>query len=380
MQLKGQIKILILTFIFLQLVLISCISDNNGKSQNMLNPSDYFENDALKLARAIDKGNLAEMKILLKSGLDVNLTGKHGMKFLFFALAQKQKPSLKLLLESGANPNIPMVSEDDTIHITAMAAGMQDSEFLKILLENGSDPNGKENDKPALMNVILSRNWENLNLLIDNGVNLNSQDKSGSTAMLTLASFNQFSAVSHLIDKGADFTIPDNTGATVAYWVQENKLDKESDYYKWQQIVKQQLINRGVKFPVIPEWLNNFGKVIVLQEGIKQRVKYMVDGDPDTFFTIWRDNFDIKKGIDGKIIQVVSVYFQEKLLYSFKSDSEVSSAPIEFTVENRRFFLFVWNSLHNVKSGVPSELIDASIVENQEMLNEKGWIPIIVTN
>ena len=100
MQIKGWIKIFVFNFIFIQLLLTSCISDNSGKSQNMLTPSDYFENDALKLAKAIEKGNLSEMNSILKSGLDVNMTGKHGMKFLFFALAQKQKLSLKLLLES----------------------------------------------------------------------------------------------------------------------------------------------------------------------------------------------------------------------------------------------------------------------------------------
>ncbi|MCW3105924.1 MAG: uncharacterized protein JWQ09_430 [Segetibacter sp.] len=220
----------------------------------MLEPQKYFEHDELKVAYAIEDGNVNEIKRLIKSGIDVNVVGKDGMTFLFFALGKKKKTAMITLLSLGADPNKPMINTDGSVHITALAAGAEDSDFLKILLEHGANPDGRENDEPAMWNVILSKNWNNMDLLIRYGVNLNLIDKNGRTAIYKLATYNQYEKVAFLLDKGADYSIADKTGGTVALEVQETKLNPESPYFKWQQIVKQKLIAKGVKFPVKRPW------------------------------------------------------------------------------------------------------------------------------
>lgn len=72
--------------------------------------------------------------------------------------------------------------------------------------------------------------------------------------MLRAATLNQFEQVAYLIKRGADFTIPNIHGGTVALRVQERRLNPELPNYQWQQKVRKLLEARGVKFPVPRPW------------------------------------------------------------------------------------------------------------------------------
>ncbi len=374
---KHYIKGLFFFYLLLLSLFSSCHNIAKEKNKAMLIPSDFFEQRALKLASAIDKGRYSDMTALIHTGVDVNTVGKHGMTLLFFTLAKKDKEALIILLKNGADPNQPLVDGEDSIHITAMAAGMEDSGFLKILLENGADPNGRENDEPALWNVILAGNWENLELLVAHGVNLNLQDKAGNTAIIKLATFNQFRMVSFLIDKGADFSIPNNDGATVAYRVQERKLAPTGEAYKWQQIVKRQLVDRGVKFPVTPPFLNNFGKVKIIEDVLYTNVKYMVDDNPDDFFIIYKGDPEDSSGDISSDKPIMSIWFHDSVLYRLFPKTIESHDPVKFRIGEKYFSLFTGNSLFNLQSGVSREEIEA-MMKNEITGKSGDKIPLIV--
>jgi ankyrin repeat protein len=59
-----------------------------------------------KLVQAVCKNNTAKVSELLNSGADVNGTNKYGMTPLVTAVSYRSYESAKVLLESGADPNL----------------------------------------------------------------------------------------------------------------------------------------------------------------------------------------------------------------------------------------------------------------------------------
>jgi hypothetical protein len=65
---------------------------------------------------------------------------------------------------------------------------------------------------------------------------------------------NDFELTLQLIAKGADPLIQDSNGTSVALIIQESKFPPTTKAYKSQQLIKEELVKRGVKFPVPRPW------------------------------------------------------------------------------------------------------------------------------
>jgi hypothetical protein len=76
-------------------------------------PEDFFDLDEqIELCRAMSRESEVDFEALLKesvhSGLDLNLQGKCGLTLLYWAFAEKNMPAYRLLLRSGANPDLKL--------------------------------------------------------------------------------------------------------------------------------------------------------------------------------------------------------------------------------------------------------------------------------
>jgi len=94
------------------------------------------------LIQAARTGALGTMKLLLDSGADVNLPGPTGDDWdatpLQHAILARQSGAVRLLLERGADPN--RVAGPNAPAPLLLAAGDTDPTFVNLLLAHGADP------------------------------------------------------------------------------------------------------------------------------------------------------------------------------------------------------------------------------------------------
>lgn len=117
------------------------------------------------------------------------------------------------LIEDGADVNIV-----DELGNTPLLRSMSDKchEIAKLLILNGADTNIRDiNDgSTPLMKAVKSDSWKNVELLIKSGVNVNTINKKGMTALMNAFYYitlgDPFKSVELLIKAGADIEIKDN--------------------------------------------------------------------------------------------------------------------------------------------------------------------------
>lgn len=214
----------------------------------------YFTGDLLALAQLIEHDEPKELARRLTFGHAYmqRQAEQDGMTLIMYAMMNRRKDCLTVLLTHGQDPNQNTHLGKSKLQIqpVGIAAGGEDNEILTILLDHGGNPNSRFDDEPALFATIKNDHYDHMRLLLDRGADINSTNKDGNTLVNILSYTNRFEQIAYLIKRGADVHKPNNHGATLAFSVQDSDLDPEGDAHKWQQIVKQLLIERGVKFPV----------------------------------------------------------------------------------------------------------------------------------
>ena len=158
---------------------------------------------------------------------------------------------MRLAIKLGADPDFARPNGDTPI---TMVAGGNDDELLLILLEGGGDPNAVDrNGDPAIFAAVAYERKGQIDMLIRFGADINLTDRSGANSALHGADLNRYEMVHYLIEKGADYAARDSLRGDIAWSVHEglseNLLSPEYPAYGWALKVKQQLIDRGVKFP-----------------------------------------------------------------------------------------------------------------------------------
>ncbi len=228
------------------IIWIAC-TDTNGANRMKIKEF-YTDPQVLELIEAAEKNDLGRLKQLVQEGADPNTFGKDGMTPLLWVLGHQNKKAMKALLSVGANPNLKEEGKESPI---SLAAGAEDTEYLKILLDNGGNPDAKNRmERPLLFVALYQRRLENIKVLLDHGANINAADNSGTTVVIDAAGLNQYETVYYLLQKGADHTLVNKGNASLAWRVQNNKVDRQFEAYQWREKVITILEERGVKFPV----------------------------------------------------------------------------------------------------------------------------------
>lgn len=174
-----------------------------------INRRDRLGNGALHLALKKDKTELFEM--LLERGADVNVPGRVNDKtndqtVIYLAVARNDQELVKNLLARGADPNMA-----DSIGSLPLVEAVVDSdtdpEIIVMLLENGADVNKTETENDASALVFIAQNT---------GATSGQREK----------------IVKLLLDKGADKSIKTKEGKTALDWAKEKGHQETVDLLK----------------------------------------------------------------------------------------------------------------------------------------------------
>jgi uncharacterized protein len=228
--------------------LVGCFSQDSGRNERM-NALNYFKDTkTIALANAVEKDDAIRIRKLAADGADINAKGEQGMTLLTWAIGNQKKNALRTLLELKANPN---ARDTEGAPVLEVAAQSEDLDYARMLLSSGADADtNARNGEPLIFHAIRKENWPLFRLLVERGANINGRGKAEMTPLIQLARLSEYDQVFWLLERGADFHLFDASGATLAWRVQQDIMDPQSEQTKWRQRVRQFLESQGVKFPV----------------------------------------------------------------------------------------------------------------------------------
>jgi ankyrin repeat protein len=183
-------------------------------------PSDRLN---ASLIAASERGNVATVRSLLKSGASPNAANSEGNTLTALMLAARggHASVVRLLLEAGADANatatvpagVSSGNEGLTALMQAVASG--DITTVELLLTRKADPNAKATYivtdsqgatnaagcRPVIMHAV---NFAVLRLLAEHGADLHIKDCDGNSVLMFAAEHLDAPAVRYLLSKGLD--------------------------------------------------------------------------------------------------------------------------------------------------------------------------------
>lgn len=145
--------------------------------------TQVFASISQDLFKAIEKGNLEEVKSAIGKGANVNERDPLvGDTPLVRAIREGNLDIVKCLVEHGASVNEFDVWNHTPLH---KAIDHQHLNIVKFLIENGANINAKEkpNGKTPLMEAVFWNNFDIVDYLLSKGAEVNEKDNRGRTAL-----------------------------------------------------------------------------------------------------------------------------------------------------------------------------------------------------
>jgi len=200
--------------------------------------NEFGSSTADKIAVAIRNDDADEVARLAKDGVSLNKKNSRGESLLLLAYHSGSRKSYQALLDAGADPNV-VLSEGKSL--MALVAKSDDAFWISSALQKGGDANiedTKGSGTPAatpLMHAIQAHKRENVEVLVKHGANMNHKDFYKASPLTLAAGANQFDITFVLLEAGADVSVPNQVGNSIA------------EYMKWKDV------NRGIA-PSQKEW------------------------------------------------------------------------------------------------------------------------------
>ncbi len=222
---KKFINLLLLsTALFLQAGCLLSAPSPAAKSAHTRSLEKWYpDKGAQALAVAAEFGDAAEVRRLMKEeGVNPDkYFSPEGMPLIAWPVFTKNPAGLKAMLENGADPNA-RVAEPFEIHrakdgsvgiyhynnAMVWAAKQEDPIYLRYLLDHGGDPDtlNSNNETLVFQAFIWQNQWQNVQLLIERGANINEPNPGGISGPVVelYATSGGFERVHWLLERGAD--------------------------------------------------------------------------------------------------------------------------------------------------------------------------------
>ncbi|MBC8726456.1 ankyrin repeat domain-containing protein [Paraburkholderia sp. 31.1] len=169
--------------------------------------TDFFSGPQLELARAIERGDMEQVRLLAPK-TDLKTPGRKNMTMLFFAFQealQRDPHRLAVMSEvvkAGADPLQEVPNFGDPLGVMLNSSH---PEFLRAMLDGGVDPNTMiEGRRPIIFFVTSDRKLGSLKLLVERGADVNRRDSLRNTSLYEALTGYDTGAVNYLLDHGAN--------------------------------------------------------------------------------------------------------------------------------------------------------------------------------
>lgn len=163
------------------------------------------------LAVAVEKGFEKAVELLIKSGAHVDLQTEHGRGILLYAAERNWSGVRKLIVECAWNPTImdPKVA--------LLVAANSNSPDIKLAVDRARESTCNQNKNILETAMFLSVELNHLaavEVLLQSGVDVNSKDHTGQTALHRATRCDSESMIKALITSGAEIDIKNDNGKT----------------------------------------------------------------------------------------------------------------------------------------------------------------------
>ena len=185
------------------------------------------------------------VQAIINHGAGVNTRNNNGQTPLWFACCDGQESFVKILLDTGANPNITDKFGDSCLHAALhghcstetiqeildhgahvnvvnkdgatpllLACSTAQAEPVRLLLKERADPNIAYADGDASLHTAVAADCSKQTIqgLMDYGADVNAVNKRGRTALLLSCFYRHIDSVNVLLVAGADPTVADEEG------------------------------------------------------------------------------------------------------------------------------------------------------------------------
>ena len=173
-------------------------------------PASAMRDQDLRLIEAVQAGNAARVKALLREGASAKAKDEAGNTALHYA---SRKDIAVLLVAAGA----PLNARNDDFGMTPLFNVT--AEVAAFLIEKGGDVNARAaKGMTPLTWAVYWDQTEKAELLIAKGASVNAKDDDGKTALHVAANWGKNDLMRLLIAKGADVNAQDNACWTPLHW------------------------------------------------------------------------------------------------------------------------------------------------------------------
>ena len=172
-----------------------------------INCQNKFGRTALMIAAA---HNSDAVMLLLNYGADPNLADHQGRTALMDAQQQSNISSMQYLIDAGAD----MEKKDFDMGLTVlmracMSPGEENNEIVKLLLESGANPNTKDFSGETAVMIDIQYGGNNIDLLMKHGANINESGKHGETALTLVGEYGSTQTINKILGYKPDLIFLD---------------------------------------------------------------------------------------------------------------------------------------------------------------------------
>ncbi|HTI70953.1 MAG TPA: ankyrin repeat domain-containing protein [Candidatus Limnocylindria bacterium] len=158
------------------------------------------------LADAVEKGDRAALRTLLKQQVEVNAPQVDGMTGLHWAARLEDLESARLLVKSGADAK---ATNRYGVTPLSLACENGNTELVELLLSVGADPNTTlSGGESVLMTAVRTGKVGPVQALLNHGAQVDAKERRGQTALMWAAAEGHAAVVERLLQAGADFRTP----------------------------------------------------------------------------------------------------------------------------------------------------------------------------
>ena len=214
-------------------------------------PTDFFAGRELELARAIEREDLAEVRVLAR-GVDLNAKARQDMTLLIYAVMNDKFAAVSELVRLGAKPDENVIERVGTVIDYAFFS--KDLRCLKALLDGGISVDHQSPKRELMLQrAVVDGSFGHVKLLVERGANVRSRDGIGGTALDAATDSMQPDIAIFLVNSGADANTHLMNGASVAWGVHLtiNRQQPGPLRTKFEQL-RDLMIQKGAKFPPDP--------------------------------------------------------------------------------------------------------------------------------